>query len=223
MSEPERKPIRVWDLPTRVFHWALVALVAVSWVSAEIGGNAMEYHVWSGYAVLTLVLFRLLWGVVGSQTARFSDFIRGPRAAWRHLRALFGGPGEAHVGHTPLGGWMILALLTGLLVQAGTGLFANDDIMTQGPLSRKVSKDMSDWLTGVHKENFEILLALIGLHVAAVLFYWLVKRDNLIVPMITGRKRVDAATPAPRLRTAWLALLPLAAAAGVVYWLVNKV
>lgn len=223
MNETRPKRIRVWDLPTRLFHWALVVLVAISWISAEIGGNAMEYHMWSGYAVLTLVLFRLLWGVVGSQTARFTDFIRGPGAALRYLRQLFGRNGVAHVGHNPLGGWMIVALLVGLLVQAGTGLFANDDIMTQGPLSRKVSKDTSDWLTGIHDANFELLLTLIGIHIAAVLFYWIVKRDNLIVPMITGRRRVDPATPEPRFRSPWLALLPLAVAAGVVYWLVNKI
>ena len=147
MSE---RPILVWDLPQRLFHWSLVALCALSWWSGEEGGVMLKYHLWSGYAVLTLVLFRIGWGFVGSRHARFGDFLRGPHAILHTLRALPGREALPHAGHNPVGGLMVLALLLVLGVQTGTGLFANDDIMNEGPLYALVSKSMSDRLTGWH-------------------------------------------------------------------------
>ena len=195
MTEPEApdrplRALRVWDLPVRLFHWLLVALVMVSFTTAQIGGNAMQYHEWSGLTILTLVLFRVLWGFAGSTYARFGDFLRGPRSALDYARTLLRGRPSFHAGHNPLGGWMIMLLLASLLVQAGTGLFANDDVMMEGPLVKHVSKETSDLLTRIHHFNFNVLLALVTIHVGAALFYLRVKRENLILPLVTGRKQV---------------------------------
>lgn len=217
-----RKIIRIWDLPTRLFHWLLVVLIGISWASGEIGGNAMEYHMWSGYAVLALVLFRLVWGVMGSETSRFSQFLRGPAAVRVYARTLFTRGNGHGIGHNPLGGWMVAAMLLALSVQTGTGLFANDDIATEGPLYNLVSKSVSDALTEVHEGTFDVLLALIAIHIAAIVFYRVYKRDDLVRPMLTGSKEVADDTPPPRLLSAWRALPVIAIAAGLVYWLVNK-
>jgi cytochrome b len=225
MTEPEaaRRPLLVWDLPVRLFHWTLVSLLVVSFTTAQIGGNAMQYHEWSGFAILTLVLFRLLWGFAGSTYARFTAFVSGPRTALSYARTLLRGGPAFYAGHNPLGGWMIVLLLVSLLVQTGTGLFANDDIMIEGPLARHVSKDVSDLLTRVHHFNFNVLLALVVVHVGAALFYLRVKRDNLILPLVTGRKQVPQESPAQDRRGGplWLAAVLLAAAAGAV-WIVVR-
>ncbi|HEU5284682.1 MAG TPA: cytochrome b/b6 domain-containing protein [Burkholderiales bacterium] len=214
---------RVWDLPVRLFHWLLVALIATSWITAEIGGNAMQYHQWSGMSILTLVLFRVLWGFFGSTRARFSDFVRGPRTALAYACGLVRGGTAFYPGHNPLGGWMVVALLASLRVQTATGLFANDDIMIEGPLARHVSKETSDWLTGIHHINFAVLTVLIAVHVAAALFYLLVKRDNLVLPMITGRKPIAEGRgfEPPRGGPLWLAVLLLALCAGAVWGIVT--
>ena len=135
-SAADERPvvIAVWDLPSRLFHGLLVILVAVSFTTGTIGGNAMQYHEWSGFAILVLLVFRITWGFVGSRTSRFSDFVKGPAAVWRYANALVRGHSECYLGHNPLGGWSVLAMLLALLVQAATGLFANDDIITAGPL-----------------------------------------------------------------------------------------
>lgn len=181
--------VRVWDLPTRLFHWLLVLCVTVSVVTGSIGGLYMRYHEWSGVTILVLVLFRIVWGVVGGRHARFAAFVAGPKAVVGYARDLFGGAHRRYLGHNPLGGWSILAMLAALGVQAGTGLFANDDIFTEGPLAHLISKGLSDLLTRVHIVNKSVLLILVGVHILAVVFYYLVKRENLFVPMITGYKR----------------------------------
>jgi cytochrome b len=182
--------VPVWDWPVRLFHWAVVVLVVVSVVSGRTGGNAMVYHMYSGYTLLGLVLFRLLWGVFGSSYARFSHFVRGPRSILAYAKTFFKNTPSYTLGHNPLGGLMVVVLLLLLLVQAGTGLFANDDIFIEGPLAMLVSKDTSDWLTGIHKTNINLLFVLIGLHVVAVLYYLLYKRENLITPMLIGNKDI---------------------------------
>lgn len=190
---PTTRPVRIWDLPTRLFHWGLVALVAFAWVSAELGGSLMDWHMRAGYAVLALVLFRLIWGVIGSRTARFASFVRGPGAVLAYLRTMLRPDAPHHLGHNPAGGAMILVLLAVLALQGGTGLFATDDILTEGPLVRHVSSATASLLTGIHEANFTLLLALVALHVGAALFYLIIKHDNLIRPMITGRRAVPAA------------------------------
>jgi cytochrome b len=181
---------RVWDLPTRLFHWALAACVVGSLVSVNLGGNAVAWHFRFGYAILTLLLFRLAWGFVGPRYARFSSFPPSPMAALRYLR----GQEAPAAGHSPLGALSVYALLLSLAFQAGTGLFANDAIMWDGPLRNTVSNATSNWLTSLHKTNRFVLLGLIALHLAAIAFYALLKRKSLVRPMITG----DATLPADR-------------------------
>lgn len=214
--------VTVWDLPTRLFHWTLVALMIFQWLTAEFG-SAMDWHVWGGYAILALVLFRLIWGFVGSDTVRFRDFVRGPGTALGYVKALLRGETPLYLGHNPMGGWSIVAMLVLLLVQAGTGLFANDDITIEGPLYAWVSKGTSDWLTAIHKFNFNLLLLVIAVHISAVLFYLFVKRENLIHPMLSGRKHLppELANPAPRIVSPWLGLAVLAVAVAMVWLLVR--
>lgn len=214
--------IRVWDLPVRIFHWLVAVLVLSAWITKEIGGNAMTYHMWIGYTVLALVLFRLIWGFVGSRHARFSDFVRGPVTVIRYVFGSSKTPGSVSHGHNPAGGWSVLALLTCLLVQAVTGLFANDEIVVEGPLVSRVGQDVSNWITTIHRYNFNVLLGLIGLHIAAVFFYLFAKRENLILPMITGRKRVprEHATEGNAVGV-WRAAIVLALCAGAVAAVLN--
>ena len=199
--------VLVWDFPTRLFHWLLVIFVTISFATAKIGGNMMQYHMLSGFAILVLVLFRLIWGFIGGRESRFLTFVRGPFAVVRY--ALTGlRRDSAHVlGHNPLGGWSIIAMLFVLLLQAATGLFANDDIATEGPLFEWVSKATSDQLTRIHRLNQEVIIALVSIHVLAVLFYFLYKRENLIKPMITGVKRLIGPEPEPTTGRTWMAAL----------------
>jgi len=214
--------LRVWDLPLRLFHWLLVALLATSWISAELGGNAMQVHQWSGVSVLTLIVFRIAWGFLGGTHARFASFLRSPAAALAYAGALRRGKPPHFLGHNPLGGWMVLALLLSLSIQAGTGLFANDDIMIEGPLAARVSKQASDLSTLIHEINFNVLLVLVALHVLAAMFYLLVKRENLIVPMVTGNKLVeDTDAPAAQGGSPWLAAMLLALSGGAVWLLLR--
>jgi cytochrome b len=181
--------IRIWDLPTRLFHWILVVLVVFSVVTAEIGGNWLDWHMRSGYCILTLLLFRLLWGFAGSYHARFANFVRPPAAALAYLRGLRSGSAAARGGHNPLGALSVVALLIAFLLQASTGLFANDDsTSTEGPLAKLVSNHTSNLLTAVHEINQWVLYTLVALHVAAIAYYWFARRENLVTPMLTGDK-----------------------------------
>jgi cytochrome b len=212
--------IKVWDAPVRLFHWLLVALITVSVSTGYIGGNLMRWHVWSGCAILGLLIFRLLWGFAGSTTARFAHFVRGPRATLGYARGLLARAPSHTPGHNPLGGWMVVLLLASAALQAGTGLFSNDDIATEGPLYDLVSKATSDAISAVHQANAVVLLTLIGLHAAAVLYYLWYKRENLLRPMITGRKEIPAQPLAAlrfpgALRATALAALAAAALAAI--------
>lgn len=218
---PGQTKTPVWDLPTRLFHWLLVLFVIVSFVTVNIGGNAMQYHEWSGFTILALVVFRVVWGVIGSEPSRFKTFLKRPAAVWRYAATTLRREPECHLTHNPLGGWSVAALLTVLLLQAGTGLFANDDIATEGPLYGWVSKAASDWITQAHRFNAGILETLIALHLAAVLFHLIYKRDNLLVPMLTGDKQCEAAHSPPGMAPLWPAAVTAAFAAAAVYFLVR--
>jgi cytochrome b len=209
------RSILVWDLPTRLFHWLLLILVIVSFITGYTGGLWMQYHVWSGCSILGLLIFRLLWGLIGGRYVRFSSFVRGPGAALRYARAVLRRNAPRYLGHNPLGGWSVVAMLTVLLIQAITGLFANDDIFTKGPLYPWVSKATSDWLTHIHRLNQEVIILLVSLHVAAVLFYLIVKRENLIKPMFTGRKQWHGEDRASADHLALAALIAAVIAAGI--------
>jgi cytochrome b len=212
--------IRVWDLPTRLFHWLMVIFVIISFATGMVGGNWMSYHLKSGYMILALLLFRLSWGFWGGRYSRFVSFIRGPIAAKRYAITLLRKDTPKHIGHNPMGGWSVMAMLAALLLQVITGLFANDDIATQGPLYGWVSKATSDWLTGIHLINKGVILFLIALHLSAVLFYLLIKRDNLIIPMVTGLRPWSEDAPSSIYKT-WRAVLTAALSIMVVYWVVH--
>jgi cytochrome b len=210
---------KVWDAPIRLFHWGIVVLIAVSWVSQEM--NWMEIHFLSGYTMFAALLFRVGWGVVGSDTARFSRFLRSPVAALRHLAGLRRREPDTEIGHNAAGGWMVLLMLVLLTVQVGTGLCANDDIASEGPFSRAVGKDWSDWLSHVHSVNFTLIEIAIVAHLLAILAYAVIKRHNLVWPMITGRKRLPGAVQAPRMASPGLAAAVFVVAACCV-WVVVR-
>lgn len=179
------KRIKLWDLPTRIFHWSLFALVAAAIISGQVGGNAIELHGKLGLAIVGLVVFRIVWGFAGSTYARFSQFFPTPSTIAAYLR------GEWHgLGHNPVGALSAFALLALVLAQAVGGLFANDDIAFRGPLFSLVGKELSDRITGLHHLASNLLIAFVVLHIAAILFYKHVKKNNLILPMITGWKDV---------------------------------
>jgi cytochrome b len=180
-----KQRIRLWDLPTRLFHWLLAGLVVASFVSGKIGGNAMDWHGKFGLAILGLLAFRLVWGFAGSTYARFVSFLPTPAKVLAYLRGQWRG-----VGHNPLGAFSVFGLLLLLAFQVGTGLFGNDDIAFRGPLYELIGKDLSDRLTGLHKLSVNVLIALVTLHIVAIAFYVRVKKDDLIRPMLTGWKDV---------------------------------
>ena len=175
--------LRVWDLPTRLFHWLLVALFAFSWWSAE--NREMDWHRWSGLGVLALIAFRLVWGVIGGSTARFASFVRSPL---RVIGYLTGKEPHAAAGHNPLGGWSVLALLAVIALQLWSGLFAVDtDGLESGYLSHLVTFEQGRQAAEMHEFAFNLAMVLIAVHLAAILFYRVVKRRNLVAPMVTGR------------------------------------
>ena len=214
-------PTRIWDLPTRLFHWALAACVIALVITAKVGGDAMNWHFRLGYAVFALLIFRLLWGFVGAHWSRFASFFPTPGRLSRYL----GGRATAAdtAGHNPLGALSVLALLTVLSVQVGTGLFTDDEIAFAGPLTSLVSGDTVWTLTSWHKTWGQwLVIGLVALHVLAIVVY-LIRRQNLVTPMLLGDKRMaEPVTPArDTAATRLLALVLLGAAAGVVWWVVQ--
>ncbi|WP_281176486.1 cytochrome b/b6 domain-containing protein [Phenylobacterium immobile] len=183
--------MRLWDGPTRVVHWGLVIALGLCWWTGETG--RLEWHRWSGYSALGLIVFRILWGFVGSTTSRFRAFFKGPRATLAYLRTLSSRAPSTTVGHNPLGALSIVAILASLIVQITAGLFAVDvDGFESGPLSYLVSFEQGRVAAKIHGVNFTILQILAALHVAAIIFYLVYKRTNLIGPMISGRRAFDA-------------------------------
>lgn len=188
VAAPAATRIRLWDLPLRVFHWSLALLVLAAFVTAKVGGPWMEWHGRAGIAIVGLLAFRLVWGLIGSTHARFLSFAPTPGRLLAYLRGRWQG-----IGHNPLGALSVFAVLALLAVQTGIGLFANDDIDFNGPLSGLIEKERSDSLTGLHHQLSNVVLVLVGLHIAAVLFYVLFKKNNLIKPMLTGWKELKEA------------------------------
>lgn len=178
----------VWDLPHRLFHWLLVISVTAAYITAKIGGALIDWHGRIGIFILGLLVFRIIWGFIGSTHSRFVTFF----PTFSRLAAYLKGRWQG-IGHNPLGALSVIALLTVLAVQVGTGLFANDDIAFEGPLFNLVDKSFSDKLTGWHNTAFNFLLALIVLHLAALVFYRWVKKTNLVGPMLTGKKKIPVA------------------------------
>ena len=204
----------IWDLPTRLFHWTLVVLIALQFATAKFGFLSMDWHFRFGYATLVLIVFRVCWGFFGSQSSRFSQFVRGPVTVIRYVRSQFSTNPQVSVGHNPLGGWSAIVLLASVLTQAVSGLFASDGIDTDGPLSDTISSSAVKIFTRVHLWNENILLILIALHVVAIVLYLVLRNDNLTMPMITGRKNIEA--PPLRMVSVWRAALLLILSAGTV-------
>lgn len=221
MPETPLVAVRVWDLPTRVFHWALACAVTGSLVSAQLGGNAMVWHFRFGYAVLAMMVFRLLWGLVGGRWSRFSSFVFGPGALRRYLRGTPLRGERLDVGHSPLGALSVFALLALLTLQASTGLVADDEIANVGPLNRYVTGDQAASATSWHTTWGQwLIFGLIGLHVLAIVFYRVRRHIDLLRPMLVGDKLLPADTPgsADGALQRVLALLLLAGCAGLAWW-----
>lgn len=198
---PNKPSIKVWDLPVRLFHWGAVACFIVSWASASLFDDTMEIHLYSGYIMLILVLFRIVWGFAGSSTARFSHFARGPRSLMAYAQTLRQPVPSRYLGHNPGGGWAVIGMLALLLFQAITGLFSTDDSgSTRGPLAHLISDNASDTISTIHSVAFDFLIALIGIHITAVLFYRIFKHDGLLTAMITGTKDLIPGMTIPELR-----------------------
>lgn len=217
LSDAPGPKARVWDLPTRLFHWSVVILVGLCWWTGENGRE--ELHFYLGYAVCSALIFRLLWGLTGSSTARFASFVTGPSAVLRYVRQRFT---WRLAGHAPLGALSVVALLALLFFQVGTGLFAGDeDGLMEGPLATFVSIDTSDAVRELHEQAFNVLLALIALHVAAIFLYRLALGKKLLGPMITGRARLDPGVEPMRPGKWWVAVICLVVAIGVTRWIIG--
>jgi cytochrome b len=208
------RSVLVWDLPTRVFHWLTVVLVAGAYLTERF--KWIDWHVRIGETLLVLVLFRLLWGCFGGETARFRSFVSSPAAALRHLRHVFRREADRQVGHNAAGAWMVLLLLVLLLIETLTGLYVYNDIADEGPLSEWVPASIANAISTMHTVGWDVLVAAVALHVAAIALYAIAKGHNLLRPMITGRKPLPVSIGAPRTASIWLALLLLGSAAIVV-------
>ena len=214
--------IRAWDLPTRIFHWLLAAAVIGSLISANVGGAAMEWHFRLGYAVLSLLLFRLVWGVVGGHWSRFSTFLYPPATLWRHISGR--ARPEHAVGHSPTGALSVFGMLVFLLLQVAAGLFSDDDISAYGPLGKFVSNGVVESATFYHTNVGKfVVLALIVAHLMAIAYYVFKKKNNLIRPMLSGDKATDILVPPSRddANSRWLALAIFVICASLVAAMVN--
>jgi cytochrome b len=211
-----RQPIKLWDLPVRLVHWSMVALLAGLWWTWKSG--QIELHERLGYVTLGILLFRLYWGLFGSSTARFSQFVKGPREIAAYLR----GRSPVIVGHNPLGALSVLLLLGLMIVEVGFGLFTQDvDGIEAGPLAAYVSYETADWARGWHSLLFNVILGVVALHVLAILFYLVVKRENLVGPMVTGRRRFDQDVEAPRMGSIANMLIGIFIS-GAIAWFISR-
>ncbi|MBB1318714.1 cytochrome b/b6 domain-containing protein [Shewanella sp. SR43-4] len=208
----EQQKIKVWDFPTRFFHWAMVSLVGGLWWTAEIG--EMQWHQILAYLLMTLIIFRLIWGFIGSDTAKFTHFFVAPKKVIAYAKAQ---PKPKSIGHNPLGGYMVILLLSIIMLQLISGLFATDDIFTEGPLMYLVSSDTAGWLTWLHKTNFNIILAMAAIHIIAVVVH-VAKGDNILKAMFSGYKLASKQITPPRLRSPWIALIIVLAIFVCVWW-----
>lgn len=214
--------LHVWDLPTRIFHWLLVASFIIAYASNWLGVSYFTWHLWSGYFVVILVGFRILWGIFGTHHAQFANFVRHPFESMRYAKQLATNKAKPYPGHNPLGALMVVLLLMVMLIQAVTGLFANDEIFNVGPLYGYISNELSLKLTGIHKELFYWILAAVVIHVSAVFFYVFVKRENLIKAMVTGKKPRLGFEGAHSIESSkiWLALFLAVLVSALLAWVI---
>ena len=214
----------VWDLPLRLFHWLFAAGILACWGTAQLGFAWMRWHMWLGYCIMGLLFFRLIWGFIGPKHARFIGFLKSPSAVLNYARGLAGvGVVVRSVGHNPLGGLMVIVMLMLVAVQVYTGLFSTDDITWSGPYNGTVSDATAERLTGLHHLNSNFIWSAIGLHLAAIIYYAFVKKENLVPAMLTGRKPAEA-VPVDQAITGselWKAAIVIAICGGAVYWILT--
>jgi cytochrome b len=215
-GQGEKIRIKIWDWPTRLIHWLFVLLIPAAWWTAE--EHHLEWHRRIGYVLLALLVFRLVWGFIGSSTARFAGFITGPKAALRYARGR--DAGRRRIGHNPLGGWSVAAMLILMVLQVGLGLFAIDiDGLEAGPLADLISFDAARKAAELHEVSFNLLLAFIVLHVGAILYYAFIKRDDLVRPMLSGSGMAAPGTEPMRAATGARAIATLAGAGAIAWWI----
>jgi cytochrome b len=211
----------VWDLPLRLFHWLFASSIVASYVTAKLGFDWMQWHFYLGYWTIGLLVFRILWGFFGPRHARFGSFIRNPSAIWLYVKNMFSPTGMRSVGHNPVGGLMVILMLLLVAVQAGTGLFTTDAVVWAGPYNPSVSESTASFLSSLHSWNFDFIIAAVVLHVAAILFYALYKKQNLVVPMLHGHMPAVLVPEHQAISSSQLlkALVISLVASGFVYWL----
>ena len=211
----------IWDLPLRLFHWLFACSIVASYVTAKLGFDWMQWHFYLGYWTIGLLVFRLLWGFFGPRHARFGSFIRNPSAVWLYLKHVLHRDTEPSIGHNPVGGLMVILMLALVAVQATTGLFATDDVAWAGPYNPSVSSATASRLSSIHSINFNFIMGAVGLHVAAILFYALYKKQNLVVPMLHGHLPAVLVPEHQAISHSQLikALVVSLVAGGFVYWL----
>ena len=216
--------LQIWDLPVRIFHWSLVILFIVAYVTNSLGPNYFTYHLWSGYAIIVLVLFRIIWGLVGTYHARFINFVRNPLTTTKYALSVFKKNDPHHLGHNPLGAVMVVALLLAMLVQAVTGLFGNDEIFNTGPLYAYISDELSLQLTSLHRQLFYWILGAVILHIAAVFLHVWFKRDNIIKAMFTGKKNAKDSADANIISSSkiWLAVAIIIIISLLLAWIISS-
>ena len=234
--ESANRKVQVWDIWVRLFHWLLVIFILLSYLTGEIGGfdftmpgterfiSNINLHMWSGMAIFGLLIFRIIWGFAGSSTAKFINFIRSPKVIVEYVTSVLKGPVAFFAGHNPAGGAVVIIILLALTIQAGTGLFSQDEgfFVTKGPLAFVVGDDTSKEITGFHKQWWEyVVIVLVVIHIAANLFYWLIKKQDLIVAMFTGKRRLPESEMPPVISFAatWLGAA-IAVFAAIVIWLI---
>ena len=217
------KTIKIWDVPVRIFHWSLVTLFIAAYVTNLLGPNYFNYHLWAGYGIIVLVVFRILWGFVGTYHARFFNFVSNPVATTKYALSVLKKKDVHYLGHNPLGAVMVVALLLAILVQAVTGLFTNAEIINLGPLYGYINDELSLKLTSIHRQLFYWIAGAIFLHIAAVLFHVWFKRDNIVKAMFTGKKNTDelAAEKSISSSKIWLAIIIVAIVIAALVWIIS--
>ncbi len=214
----------VWDIPTRVFHWLLVLSLTASFVTAKIGYDVRQYHMWLGYWMIGLLTFRIVWGFLGTRHARFFSFFPTPRRLFVYIRNTMRGKSEETVGHNPLGSLMIFAVLILVGLQAVSGLFMDDEIMYSGPYFDAVSTDVADTMNFLHNNLINIILLMVVVHIAAVLYHAFVRRERIIRAMISGKKNADLVPESESISGSrlGLAVIIALATAAFTYWVVTR-
>jgi len=210
----------IWDLPLRIFHWSFACTILGSWYTSENKGEYIELHIQLGYVAIGLLLFRVLWGIIGPKHARFSQFIPSPRSLFSYLRKSDKYKGSP--GHNPLGALMVILMIVLITIQTMSGLFINDDVFSSGPYYGSISKGLEKVMIFLHHNTFDLMIGAIALHISAIVYYWRVKKQNLVLPMFTGKKTDDQVKKSDAIPHSKLLLAVIIAAfsVGLVYWLV---